>query len=109
MSDLIIIVFILGLFPLILHEFGHWIILKKYDIHYKIFFNRYGAFGFKTFNKKLTKNELKAGLMGAFTPLLILIPILFSRSFTFLFFGLFVCLIYALWTCIEIWWNLNNE
>jgi len=92
--------------PFLLHEFGHWIMLKRFELPYKFYIGRWGI-GFAVppeFDSDL--RQIKVGLASAFTPILFLIP-LFFIDFSIAFLGIVECFCYALWSCIEIWRNVN--
>ena len=103
--------------PLILHEFGHWIILKYYKIPYKFYIN-WKAGGIIAFEVSdvISKDDLiknvHVGLAGAFPPLLIFLPILLFpelRVLVVFFICCFTCLFYCFWSISETWLNLRNN
>ena len=107
MVDAILFWFLFGIVPLFLHEFGHWIMLKKYKIPYNFFIDwKKGIIGFRTNTNDI--RQLKCGLMGAFFPLLIMIPLTLTFNLFLISLGLLVCLFYTLWTCVEVWYNIKD-
>lgn len=100
--------------PFLLHEFGHWIMLKIYDVPFTFHINvkRGFMFEFKISLDNPTIPDiakgLKIALFGAFPPLLAFIPLLFFFNWLLLIYGLSVCLVYAFWTIYETWLNLSQ-
>jgi len=96
-----------GVSPLLLHEFGHWIMLKRYKIPFKFFFEwKTGCLCFEEHSNSV--KSLKVGLAGAFPPLIILIPCVLSGYLILVSLGFLVCLFMALWSCVEVWKNISE-
>jgi len=99
---------ILGFGALFLHEFGHWLMLKRYKIPHHIFFDwKRLLIEFKT-KPQNPKQGIKITLAGAFPPLLVLIPCFFSVDEQIIIIGFTYCLFFAIWTCIELWYNISR-
>jgi len=100
--------------PFLLHEFGHWIMLKKYDVPFSCHLNikKGFMFEFRVHFEDPTIPDiakgLKIALFGAFPPILVFIPLFFNFNWFLFIVSLFVCLLYAFWTIYETWLNLSQ-
>lgn len=107
MSDFIIEiteVCVLGVSVMLLHELGHWIMFKRYDIPYRFKMTKsYMSLEFEIahLSKRGFEKIVRLVLAGAFLPLIVLIPCFLSMSAFLIWMGLVVCLANAIYTCYE--------
>lgn len=107
MSLIFVVIVWFVIAPIALHELGHWLILTYYKISFDLFFDWKGLmFGFEEHSN--SPNALKAGLAGAFLPLLILIPCILLGNFYLIGLGLIACLVMSIWACVEVWFNVDK-
>lgn len=97
------------LVPLFLHEFGHWIMLRRFRIPFKVVYTKTSCIGFEELVENRTEfdnlRSLRVGLAGAVTPLFALIPLLYFGP-VLIIAGVLTSFVYALWTVYEVWHNI---